>query len=120
VAGKDWRDLEVLDRLIAAEFPKISMAEYGMDPMDNSLECVCGQIVEDHMVSRSVARLVKANVAFFKEPAVEGKRASLYTIAIKGRPVEVVVAHVKRMNPQAVILNEMALADQIAAYRKVA
>lgn len=119
VAGRSHQDFIDLNARIAATF-EAYQSPYGGDPIPMDIEMVCGDIVDAFIVEKEAKKVTKGKVAFFKTPPAEGTPASLYTIPLKGRPVEAGLAHVRKTYPEAVILNELEGAALVEAYKRAA
>jgi hypothetical protein len=117
---RPYRDsLKALDERIAREYPKIEFD--GMEPMDASLETVCGYLVNQWLAQRDIAReltrCTKGKVGFFKEPPAKG--ASIFTIPLGSTPLDKVVDHVRTKYPGAVVLNTMPKPEALAVLERV-
>lgn len=117
VAGKDYDDLNALDKVIAATYDKVDCTDMGMpgETLDMSLEIICGDLVNDFLMEKEAKAVVKNKIAFTKEPLKAG--VALYTLPLKGHPEAKGIELVRKGHPNAVILNELDITARVAALR---
>ena len=119
VAGKDYDDLNKLDKVIAETYDKVDCTDIGAPgtTLDMSLEIICGDLVNDFLMEKQAKAIVKNKIAFTKGAMKPGE--PLYTLPLKGKPEEAGIAYVKKTYADAVILNEMDIPARVAALRMV-
>lgn len=100
-----------------ANLPKWTL---GDGPADNetTLELYCGELLENWMFEQEYRTTIRKKV-LFKYPDDAGK-AGVYQIGCKGKVTPAHIAAVKRKEPDAIILNEMPLAEAVAIFRAAA
>lgn len=83
----------------------------------NSIEIICGDLVNEWLVTKDFKRLV-ARKALFTVPG----EAGLFQMGYKGKakPDERLYAIVRERNPGAVVLNEMPVDEAVKIFRKAA
>lgn len=123
VGGKTWHDLKALDERIGATFPEMDLTSVGCpgETMKESLETVCGGLVNDWLTEREIKRALKRAAVFYPDglPA-EGETGTLREIVLKGRSLESAIVHIKAKYPNVVIINELPEAERHAAWRRAA
>lgn len=118
VKGKDWDDIQALDALIAKTYPVVDMTDVGSDePVPQSLEGLCGEIVDTFILTKAVRRQLARTLLYFENgvPA-DGETASLW--ASKAKPSPELIARLKLKHPSVAILNELPIDEAVTAYRK--
>jgi hypothetical protein len=121
VPGRNYGDIMDLDKRIAATMPKSDLTDIGLpgQTMDQSLEIICGELMNDHLAAKDYKRAAKTRAMFFKEGLPpEGKRGDLYEIPFKGRDAGKMFTAILQKHPGAVVLNMLDEAAAIAAYRR--
>lgn len=112
-------DIEKVEARIKAEFPPVDMSKYGLDPHPASLESVCGDLLDTHLVEKDLKRLMRGKVLFLVDGEV--RHVGLKGVrSLTPEQVEKGAASVLRKYPTAKILNTMPLAEAVAAFKKFA
>jgi hypothetical protein len=126
VDGKSYADLKALDAQIAATYPESDVSYlYGEETpagthmQTESLETLCGEIVNAHLMAKELKRAMGRKVMFTK-PGQPG----IYEIPLKqkGRvwQVEQVVEAITKKTPGAIALNMMPFDQALAIFRAYA
>lgn len=104
------------DEWCKANLPKWTMGdgtEHGTD-----LELYCGELLNSWLIEKDYRTKIRTKV-LFKYPDAASK-AGIYQIGCKGKVTPAHIAAVKRKEPDAIILNEMPLAEAVAIFRVAA
>lgn len=110
VGGKTWENLAELDKRIAATFPPIEFE--GLAPISNTLECVCGELVNDWLYERDYKRASSRNALFIK-PGEKG----LFQFPLKGTTAEKALPVLRAKYPAYQWLADLPPAEALALYR---
>lgn len=115
--GRTWDDYRNADARCKAELPPCDLTSIGLpgETMPQSLETVCGDLVNEFLRRRDLKRMCGRQIAFFKErPTAPG--APLFVIPIKGRPVPALAQAVAQRHPGAVVLNTLPEAEALKLF----
>lgn len=116
--GRSYGDLKALDERIAAEYPAVDMTDLGIsEPFPESLEGLCGDIVNAFLAERTLKRTMAKKLVFFQD-ADKVAGAPLYEVALKGHPADKVAAIMAKKYPKMVALNIKPLAEAVELFRK--
>lgn len=117
--GRGWADMKALDERIKATMPQHDVGYmYGPDApagehmLDESLEMICGEIVNAHLMSAALRRALARNYLFTK-PGQEG----VFQIALRGHAHEAVHARVSVQQPGIRALHLLPFEEALAIYR---
>ncbi|MFY8162650.1 MAG: hypothetical protein ACOVKC_00275 [Brevundimonas sp.] len=108
--NRDYRDIGFLNKVIAATYPPIEAYEMSLP---ESLEMICGGLVNDFLANRELTSKLRRNVVYKHD----GK---LWTHSLKGGPVELVASYVRSKHPDAVILNELPPKEAMKIWQETA
>lgn len=114
--GRGHADIAALDARIAATFPKADVSYlYGdgqKHEMDESLETVCGELVNAHLMAKELRRTLSRK-ALFTKPGEGG----FYEIPLKGRSPEAMAMAIAAKWSGAKVLNAMPFDEALALFR---
>lgn len=117
--GKGWDDIRALNERIAATYDKIDCADIGAPGtfLTPSLETICGELVNEHLVSADLKRALKTKLLFTK-PGEQG----VFAIPLKHKgkvwPVAAVKAAAEKRTPGITVLNELPFSEALVIYRR--
>ena len=112
--GRTYDEIQELDSWIKATYPK--REAFGM-VLEPDLESVCGDLLDDHLVTRDLTRILKRTVAYY-DP---GKKC-VYTLKgkIEGAARAQAITDIVRKNPSAKVLNNLPFAEALVLFRSAA
>lgn len=118
--GKTYEDIKALDERIKATFPKVDVSHFYGDgekhEMDQSLEVLCGELVNDHLMARTLKRDLSKKVLFTKPG-----EAGIFQVSMtqKGRKytADEVFDAMARRHPGIKALHQMPFDEALKVYR---
>lgn len=122
--GAAMRAYDAADARVKAELPPVDLAAEGEEPnmIENSLELVCGGIVERHLLLKEVAKHTRRNIVLFEKglPA-PGQSAPLVAYRLDDpRQLPAAKARMLTRFPGALILNDLPEDELLTAYKRAA
>lgn len=109
IGGKNWADIKTLNERIAATYPQVEC--FGT-MLTESLEMLCGGLVNDFLTDRDFTRAMGRKVMFIGSD----KPGIRYYPVKKGFTFEQVAAHARAKHPTARLLVDMPRDEAKAAF----
>lgn len=114
--GRTYDEIKALNDLIKSTYPARDTGMVLNDKpfiMEQDLETICGELLDEHLVSKDLKRLLSTKIAFKKPDG-------LYTVKkVKGSEDEQIAA-IKAKNGIEQTLNEMPFERALEIYRATA
>lgn len=115
VDGRNHAHLEILNKRIAATYPKVDLGQ-GLGEVDANLELVCGEIIVTYLLSKELRRALSKRLLFTRSD-----KDGVFQIPLtqKGKTFthEAAAEAVKVGKPGFVSLNALPFAEALAIYR---